>query len=348
MSSEFNPSTLLEPRSWSDGQPELSVVLPAYQEAGVLPSLLPRLLVALRGLGVEWEVVIVDDGSTDGTWSVVEGAARADGRVRGVRLSRNFGHQAALSAGLSIARGGAVITMDSDLQHPPEVIPALLAKAREGNDVVYAVRSSVDSAGWFKRRSASLFYRLLNRMTALDLPEGAADFRFMSRRVVDALLAMPERGRFLRGMTRWVGFRQTTIEYDRAQRGAGRSKYTVRHMLRFAWDAMTAFSSFPLRIASSIGVLASILGGIYLVYVLAARLFSHSVVPGWTSVTAAVIFFSGVQLICFGLMGQYIGRIYDEAKGRPIFIVADDTAGVPDGRDGNAAVTGTAQLDTTY
>src|SRR5947208_467400 len=173
MSSEFNPSTLLEPRSWSDGQPELSVVLPAYQEAGVLPSLLPRLLVALRGLGVEWEVVIVDDGSTDGTWSVVEGAARADGRVRGVRLSRNFGHQAALSAGLSIARGGAVITMDSDLQHPPEVIPALLAKAREGNDVVYAVRSSFDSAGWFKRRSASLFYRLLNRMTALDLPEGA-------------------------------------------------------------------------------------------------------------------------------------------------------------------------------
>ena len=162
MSSELNPSTLLEPRSWSDGQPELSVVLPAYQEAGVLPSLLPRLLVALRGLGVEWEVVIVDDGSTDGTWSVVEGAARADGRVRGVRLSRNFGHQAALSAGLSIARGGAVITMDSDLQHPPEFIPALLAKAREGNDVVYAVRSSVDSAGWFKRRSASLFYRLLH------------------------------------------------------------------------------------------------------------------------------------------------------------------------------------------
>jgi polyisoprenyl-phosphate glycosyltransferase len=304
----------------------LSVVLPAYQEAAVLPTLLPRLLATLERLDVDWEIVVVDDGSTDETWSVLGAATGEDSRIRALRLSRNFGHQAALSAGLSVARGDAVITMDSDLQHPPEIIPLLLAKGLEGNDVVYAVRSPVDSANWFKRGSATLFYRLLNRLTALDLPEGAADFRFMSRRVVDAILTMPERNRFLRGMTRWVGFSQATVTYDRALRAAGKSKYTYRRMLAFGWDAMTAFSSFPLRIASSLGATASFIGLAYLAYVLFIRFFSDAAVPGWTSVTAAVILLSGVQLICFGLMGQYIGRIYDEAKGRPIFIVADDTA----------------------
>ncbi|MDP9206810.1 MAG: glycosyltransferase family 2 protein, partial [Gemmatimonadota bacterium] len=287
----------------------LTVVLPAYQEAAVLPALLPRLLATLERLEVDWEIVVVDDGSTDETWSVLEAAASTESRIRALRLSRNFGHQAALSAGLSAARGDAVITMDSDLQHPPEIIPLLLAKGLEGHDVVYAVRSSVDSASWFKRRSATLFYRLLNRLTALDLPEGAADFRFMSRRVVDAILAMPERNRFLRGMTRWVGFSQTTVTYERAARGAGKTKYTFRRMLAFGWDAMTAFSSFPLRIASSLGIVTSLVGLVYLGYVLFVRLFSDRAVPGWTSVTAAVILFSGVQLICFGMMGQYIGRI---------------------------------------
>lgn len=303
----------------------LSVVLPAYQEAAVLPTLLPRLLATLERLEVDWEIVVVDDGSTDETWSVLTVATGEDSRIRALRLSRNFGHQAALSAGLSVAGGAAVITMDADLQHPPEVIPLLLAKGHEGYDVVYAVRSALDSANWFKRRSASIFYRLLNRLTALDLPEGAADFRLMSRRVVDAILTMPERNRFLRGMTRWVGFSQATVTYDRAVRGAGKSKYTFRRMLAFGWDAMTAFSSFPLRIASSLGIAASLVGLVYLGYVLFIRLFSDRAVPGWTSVTAAVILLSGVQLICFGMMGQYIGRIYDEAKGRPIFIVADDT-----------------------
>jgi len=304
----------------------LSVVLPAYDEALVLPDLLPRLLATLEGLEVNAEVVVVDDGSMDDTWSVLSGAAAHDARIRALRLSRNFGHQAALTAGLSHAQGDIVITMDSDLQHPPEVIPALLSRASEGYDVVYAVRSSIDSASWFKRASATFFYRLLNRLTALDLPEGAADYRLMSRRVVDALLAMPERNRFLRGMTRWVGFAQATVTYDRAARAGGKTKYSIRQMLSFAWDAMTAFSSFPLRVASSLGIAASLIGLVYLGYVLFIRLLSDRAVPGWTSVTAAIILLSGVQLICFGMMGQYIGRIYDEAKGRPIFLVAADTS----------------------
>jgi polyisoprenyl-phosphate glycosyltransferase len=303
----------------------LSVVLPACDEAPVLPELLRRLITTIDALEVDSELLFVDDGSADETWSVLSSAARDDRRIRALRLSRNFGHQAALTAGLSAATGDVVITMDADLQHPPEVIPSILSKAEEGYDVVYAVRSSVDSAGWFKRRSASAFYRLLNRLTALDLPEGAADYRLMSRRVVDALLAMPERNRFLRGMTRWVGFPQATVTYDRAPRGAGKTKYSLRRMLAFAWDAMTAFSSFPLRIASALGVTASLIGLVYLAYVLGVRLFSARAVPGWTSVTAAIILLSGVQLICFGMMGQYIGRIYDEAKGRPIFLVAAET-----------------------
>lgn len=304
----------------------LSVVLPAYQEAHAIPTLLPRLIAALENLEISWEIVFVDDGSIDETWSVLADAAAKENRIRALRLSRNFGHQAALTAGLSVARGEAVITMDSDLQHPPEVIPFLLAKGLEGHDVVYAVRSSDDSAGWFKRKSASAFYWFFNRLTSLDLPEGAADFRFMSRRVIDAILAMPERSRFLRGMTRWVGYRQATITYDRRAREAGETKYTYRRMLVFAWDAMTAFSSFPLKIASSLGITISFVGLVYLIYVLIIRFFSNNAVPGWTSVTAAVILLSGAQLICFGIMGQYIGRIYEETKGRPLFFVADDTA----------------------
>jgi glycosyltransferase involved in cell wall biosynthesis len=304
----------------------ISVVLPVRDEAPVLPELIPRLARALEELDDSWEMILVDDGSKDSSWALLEAAADRDERVRAIRFTRNFGHQIALSAGLHLASGDVVITMDSDLQHPPELIPSLLAKAAEGYDVVYAVRSSSDSASWFKRTSARLFYWLLARLTALDLPQAGGDFRYMSRPVVDALLAMPERHRFLRGMTRWVGYEQTVVEYDRPPRPGGASKYTLRNMLAFGWDAIISFSSLPLRLASMLGFAISFLGLVYLSYVIAIRLFTDEAVAGWTSVVAAVLILGGVQLLCLGIIGQYLGRMYDEVKARPLFLVADDTA----------------------
>jgi glycosyltransferase involved in cell wall biosynthesis len=304
---------------------DLSVVVPLYQEAAVVPELITRLTRSLDSTDRDWELVLVDDGSTDGTWDVLRAAALRDNRIRAIRLARNFGHQAALTAGLRAAEGDAVVTMDGDLQHPPEVVPALVAKGAEGPDVVYAIRSASDSEGWFKVMSARTFYWLLNRLASLDLPPGAGDFRYMSRRIVDTLLSMPERSRFLRGMTRWSGFSQTVIEYDRGPRQAGDTKYSLRHMVRFAADAIVSFSALPLRIASLLGVTFSLLGGLYLLYVIYVRLFTDTALAGWTSVIIAVLILGGVQLACLGIIGQYLGRVYEELKGRPLFLVWEDT-----------------------
>jgi polyisoprenyl-phosphate glycosyltransferase len=312
---------------------ELSIVAPAYDESGALPTFIKRTTAVLDHLGLSSELILVDDGSTDATWAIIESAAEADPRVRGVRLARNFGHQLALTAGLAEADGEAVITMDADLQHPPEIIPDLIAAASRGYDVVYAVRSMDDAAGPFKRTSAKLFYFLLNRLTSLELPEGAADFRYMSRRVVNALLSMPERHRFLRGMTRWVGFQQTFVPYGRRDREAGFSKYGMAKMVMLAWDAVTSFSAVPLRLAGILGFVVSSLGFLYLAYAIGIHVFTRSTVSGWTSVTAAVLVLGGVQLICLGIFGQYLGRMYDDVKARPLFVVADRTndAGVDGG-----------------
>ena len=304
---------------------KLSIVVPAHDEAETVPELLRRVARVLETVECDWELVLVDDGSRDLTWPLMQEAAQSDPRIRALRLSRNFGHQAALTAGLWAAEGDAVITMDSDLQHPPEMIPALIERAAEGFDVVYAIRTQEDTEGWFKVRSARVFYWLLNKLTRLDLPSGGADYRYMSRRAADAILSMPERHRFLRGMTRWVGFTQSSIEYTRAERFGGRSKYSLRRMISFALDAILGFSALPLRIASVLGMVVSLFGGMYLVYVLAARAFTEAVVPGWTSVAAAVLLLGGVQLACIGILGMYIGRMYDEIKGRPLFMIWEDT-----------------------
>jgi polyisoprenyl-phosphate glycosyltransferase len=304
---------------------KLSVVAPAHDEAPSLPKLLPRLTSVLEGLDHDWEIVLVDDGSRDETWPILQEAAEADDRIRALRLSRNFGHQMALTAGLWAAEGDCVITMDADLQHPPELVPSLLQKGLEGFDVVYAIRAEQDSEGWFKVKSAHFFYWMLNKLTSLDLPAGGADFRFMSRRVVDAVLSMPERHRFLRGMTRWVGFTQASVEYERGVRAGGETKYTVRRMVRFALDAILGFSALPLKIASVLGLFVSLLGGLYFVYVVAVRAFTDTAVAGWTSVVAAVLLLGGVQLACIGILGQYLGRMYEEIKGRPLFVVWEDT-----------------------
>lgn len=320
---------------------KLSVVLPAHDEQDTVGELVQRLRVVLDRLPHDWEAILVDDGSTDATWERMLEATTGDGQIRALRLSRNFGHQAALTAGLSVASGDGVVTMDSDLQHPPEAIADLLAKAEQGYDVVYAIRVEREGEGWFKASASSTFYRLLNRLARLDLPQGAADFRYMSRRVVDALAAMPERHRFLRGMTRWVGYRQGLVTYESPARTAGRSKYTLRHMIRFALDAIVSFSALPLRIASLLGFVASALGGVYLAYVVAVRLLTDTAVPGWTSVVVVVLILGGAQLLCLGIIGQYLGQMYDEVKGRPLFLVADDTrlAGKPgeSGSDPNAS-----------
>lgn len=305
----------------------LSVVASAFNEADVLPAFVSRLTAVLAQTDEGWEVVLVDDGSSDATWEAIEAAAGAEPRIRGIRLSRNFGHQLALTAGMAFAAGDAVITMDSDLQHPPEAIPALLAAARDGYDVVFAVRSTSDTAGFWKRFSARVFYRVLNRLSSLELPEGAADFRWMSRRVVDVLVALPERHRFLRGLARWAGFRQTFVEYHRAAREVGESKYGLRRMVLFAWDAVVSFSSFPLRVASVLGVVVSLLGWLYLIYVLCVKVFTSRAVPGWTSVTAAVLLLGGAQLVFLGVLGQYVGRMYDDVKRRPLYLVEEDTRG---------------------
>lgn len=305
---------------------KLSVILPVRDEAPVIPDLIPRLTSALEALDESWEVILVDDGSRDSSWALLEDAAEHDERIRAIRFSRGFGHQIALSAGLRLASGDAVVTMDSDLQHPPELIGSLLAKATEGYDVVYAVRSETDGENWFKRESARAFYWLFGRLTALDLPQAGGDFRYMSRRVVDALLEMPERHRFLRGMTSWVGYQQGIVEYERQPRAAGASKYTLRKMLAFGWDAVVSFSALPLRVASVLGLVFSFLGLLYLAYVIAVRLFTEQAVAGWTSVVAAVIVLGGVQLLCLGIIGQYLGRMFDEIKGRPLYLIAEDTS----------------------
>jgi glycosyltransferase involved in cell wall biosynthesis len=305
---------------------KLSIVAPAFDEEEVLPLFLRRTTAVMDELSGAVELVVVDDGSLDATWETILAASRDDPRIHGIRLARNFGHQVALSAGLAAAAGDAVVTLDADLQHPPEVIPQLLDAGRLGYDVVYAVRTPDDAEGPWKRLSARLFYFLLNKLTSLDLPEGAADFRYMSRRVVNALVAMPERHRFLRGMTRWVGFRQTYIPYARADRDAGRSKYGFARMAALAWDAITSFSALPLRLAGFMGFAVSLLGFSYLAYVIGVRVFTDATVSGWTSVTAAVLVLGGAQLICLGIFGQYLGRMYEDVKSRPLFLVAEDTA----------------------
>jgi glycosyltransferase involved in cell wall biosynthesis len=304
---------------------KLSVVIPARDEEGALPELFSRLRRVLGELTPDWEVVIVDDGSGDGTWDGIEAAAREEPRIRGLRLSRGFGHQVALTAGLSAASGDYVVTMDADLQHPPETIAPLLRKARDGFDVVYAVRSATDAEGPMKISSARWFYRALNRLTSLDLPPSGGDFRLMSRRVVDVLLLMPERHRFLRGMTRWVGFPQATVEFDRDARHGGQTKYSGRAMLRLGVDAIVGFSAVPLRLASMLGLFLSFLGALYFIYVIAVRLFTDSAVGGWASLLGVVLLLGGVQLACIGIIGQYLGRMYDEIKNRPLFVLREDT-----------------------
>lgn len=274
--------------------------------------------------GEPWELIMVDDGSTDGSTDMIRELAINDPRVRPVIFARNFGHQIALTAGWDYSRGQAVIAIDADLQDPPEVILDLIKKWREGYEVVYAVRSEREGESWFKLFTANIFYRLIYRITDIDIPMNAGDFRLLDRKVVTVLNQMRERHRFLRGMSVWVGFRQVGVSYHRAARFAGATKYPFKKMLKLALTAITGFSYFPLQFATYMGFISAGLAILAIPVVIFERLFANRALLGQATTLIAVLFLGGVQLISLGILGEYIGRIYDEARGRPLYIVRDE------------------------
>ncbi len=305
-------------------RPTLSVVVPCYNEQEVIEATHARLMAALGEITPSFEIIYVDDGSRDRTAELLHRIQKGDAQVRCVRLSRNFGHQIAVSAGIDYARGQAVVLIDADLQDPPEVIADMVAKWSEGYQVVYGLRTDRPGETRFKLGTARAFYRLINRLSEVPIPMDTGDFRLMDRTVVDALGRMREKHRLLRAMVSWVGFRQTSVPYARAERYAGASKYPLRKMLTLALDGIVSFSAVPLRIVTMVGLAFSALSGLGILYALFMRLWTDNWVPGWTILFIAVLLIGGLQFIFLGVMGEYIGRIYSEAKGRPLFLVMEE------------------------
>jgi dolichol-phosphate mannosyltransferase len=304
--------------------------LPVYNEEEVIPELHKRLQEFLGKLGLSAEVLFINDGSRDRSMELLREAAASEPRYRVVSFSRNFGHQKAITAGVDYARGEAVVVMDADLQDPPEVVLAMVEKWRAGFDVVYGRRRKREGETWFKLVTARAFYRVFHAMIPIDVPLDTGDFRLMSRRVVVALRALREAHRFVRGMVAWVGFRQTEVLYDRPGRFAGETKYPLRKMVRFALDGITSFSILPLRFATYLGMLTIVASAGVIVWALVAKFVLHHVVQGWTAIMIVVAVFSSVQLLMIGILGEYIGRIYEEVKRRPLYIVGDTVNAAPD------------------
>jgi dolichol-phosphate mannosyltransferase len=302
----------------------LSIVVPCFNEEACLAELHQRLSEAARAaVGEDYELILVNDGSRDASWPMMQRMAADDTHLVAVNLSRNHGHQLALTAGLDLCRGETILIIDADLQDPPELLSAMLQSMREQNaDVVYGVRKSRAGETAFKRATAHGFYRLLSRATEVDIPLDAGDFRLMSRRALNALLAMPEQARFIRGMVAWIGFRQVPFAYDRAERFAGETKYPLRKMMRFAFDALTGFSSAPLKLASHAGLWLS-LGSLLLILYIAYAWLAGQSIQGWTSLMLVVVVLGAIQMFVLALMGEYIGRLYNEAKRRPLYIVQE-------------------------
>lgn len=302
---------------------ELSVVVPVYNEAENLEALLKALGPILEAETASWECVFVDDGSTDASLEILRRMRARDPRVRFVSLSRNFGHQVALTAGMDHARGKAVLSMDADLQHPPELIPEMIRRWREGNDVVYSVRRYGDGAGFLKRVTSGFFYWLIRKVSRVDIHPDAADFRLLSRRAADSLISLRERDRFLRGLVSWIGFRQIAVPYVARARHGGRTKYSLLRMARLAEDGLISFSSAPLYLATFLGFTVSICSFLYMLVILYWRLFTNLTVQGWTSLIVIVLFLGGVQLVCVGIVGEYVGKIYNEIKRRPLYLIKE-------------------------
>ena len=300
-----------------------SIVVPVFNEIESLPEMYRRVKEVMDANGEPWELIIVDDGSTDGSTDKIMELAKADKTIRPVIFARNFGHQIAITAGWDYARGDAVVIIDADLQDPPEVILDLAKKWKEGYEVVYAVRGEREGESWFKLWTASLFYRLIYRITDVKIPVDTGDFRLMDRKVVNVLKQMKERHRFPRGMSAWVGFKQIGVTYNRAARHAGVTKYPFKKMLRLATNAITGFSYFPLQVATFFGFVSAGISILAIPVVAVLRLAGSHFFEGQTTTLISVLFLGGVQLISLGILGEYVGRLYDEAKGRPLYIVRE-------------------------
>jgi glycosyltransferase involved in cell wall biosynthesis len=317
--------------------PEISVVIPVFNEEQTLPELDARLREALCGTDKRYEIVFVNDGSSDRSAEIMHRLREADERVRIIEFSRNFGHQPAISAGLDHAAGDAVIVMDGDLQDPPEVLPTLIERWEKGYDVVYAVRRN-RKEGVLDRFAYTTFYRLIARLSDTSLPLDSGDFALMDRKVVDLIVQMPERSRYIRGLRSWLGFNQIGVEYDRSARYAGRSKYDLRSLLALASDGIVSFSDIPLKLAMRLGLAITGLASVIAMWTLVKRLVGYDVVPGFATLALLVLFFGGVQLVTIGILGEYIARIYTEVKGRPQYVVRRTWgSGAPEqGRDVSA------------
>jgi polyisoprenyl-phosphate glycosyltransferase len=302
----------------------ISIIVPFLNEEQNLPVLYNRIHTVFQDQPEDMELVLVDDGSTDGSVRWVEDIARKDPRIKLIELSRDFGHQIAITAGMDHARGDAAIIMDADLQDPPEVIPELLAKWREGYEVVYAVRHSRAGESWAKKWTATLFYKLFKAMVPVQVPVDAGDFRLVDRCVINALREVRELHRFVRGLTCWVGYKQCAVYYDRAARLSGKTKYRPWHLIRLAWDAMTSFSGAPLRWVTTGGVVLSVMGGIQTIRIIWAKLTRpEDILPGWATLAALILIVGGIQLVCLGVIGQYVSRIFEESKKRPLYFVRE-------------------------
>jgi dolichol-phosphate mannosyltransferase len=301
----------------------ISLVIPCYNEEESILQTCHELMEVMNHQGDEFELIFIDDGSKDRTLQILSALQAQNPHIRILSFSRNFGHQLAVTAGIDHARGDAVVLIDADLQDPPELIPEMIKKWKEGYEVVYGQRILRKGESYFKRITARLFYRLLNRLSEVPIPLDTGDFRLMDRRVVDELSKMREHHRFIRGMVSWVGFKQTPVYYDRRPRFAGKSKYPLRKMLRFTMDGIVSFSATPLKVATYLGFLTAFLSLVGIVYVIFVRLRTNNWVPGWTTTIIAIMFFSGVQLITVGIIGEYVARIHRESKHRPLYILKE-------------------------
>jgi len=309
--------------SSGEGAPVLSVVVPCHDEEANIGPLVERLTGVLEGIGDPWEIILVDDGSRDGTLGCMRQARAADPRVKFVALSRNFGHEAASTAGLRHALGEAVVLIDADLQDPPEVIPLLVREWRAGYELVFATRETRDGEGFFKRWTSKLFYRLMARLVTFDFPADTGDFRLMSRAVVEGFLQMPERNRFVRGMVAWTGFRATAVRYHRDRRNAGRTKYDFAKLLVLALDAFTGFSAVPIRVVSLVGLFVTLLSAVGTIWIFFSKLVFGIDIPGYAFLVTGVLFLGGVQILMLGAIGEYVGRIYVETQRRPLYLVRE-------------------------
>jgi dolichol-phosphate mannosyltransferase len=305
--------------------PVISVVVPLFNEEGNIVALYNELVSVLVRLGKTYEILFVDDGSRDRSFELVKKINATDPLVRGISLSRNFGHQVALYAGMQYAAGDVIVTMDADLQHPPSVIPLLLEQMDKGFDIVNTRRLDARETGAFKKLSSRYFYRFINFISDVSIPESSSDFRLMTRKALNAFLQFGERDRFTRGLVSWMGFRQTMVDYECPPRFAGNSKYTLRKMIRFAADGITAFSSRPLRIASYTGIIVFFIGLVYALYAIIQHA-AGKTQPGWTSLLVTVLLLGGIQLLSLGIIGEYLARIFNESKSRPLFFIKDQTS----------------------